>query len=352
MLNKLFSNKTEEDLSGKLTKFIHIGSPKCASTSLQKHFFNRNEQCHYLGGGIDGNVFEYFNKEIKRAVEIDLRYANAFAFDEDATKAHFQKEFSFATDAPNISSCGISYEAFSFTYGAEIDVSEKAQRLFKIFGPDTKIIYVIRNQKSLYKSLHAEHIREGYNRNLEAFLNYSYVFRHRNWFYDFDFSRVYDVYAELFGSENILVLPFELLKTDSEQFLNKISSAIGCQPINESLPVDNSKMPLTALEALRLYNCQTRHTLQNDVYKPFHIHRYAELLDQDFKEFLSYGRRDLLLQLELVELSNKVNEIEVNENDYEFSTEMSERFKKFYASGNRELSDKIGINLEDYGYWC
>lgn len=346
---KRFKKNQAVDHTGELIKFIHIGSPKCASTSLQKYFFNKEENCHYLGGGIDGNVFQYIDDKVKRFSEIEMRYSNSHAFDVKLYQEHFSKLFEQVEKSSAKMSCGISYEAFSFTYGPEIDVETKASRLAAVFGRDTKILFVIRDQMSLYKSLYGEHVREGYSRSYEEFLNYSWVFKHRNWFYDFDYNRVYDIYKRYF--DDVVVLPFEMLKENATEFITNYRNVISGSGTSLELPVDNAKMTDYEIEILRSYNQKTQHTLQNDHYKPFHIHRYSELLDQDFKDYLKYGRKDLLLQLSLVDLACSKHQDKNEDFKLEMPEINKEQFSQFYHSGNVELAEKTGLNLEGYGYW-
>lgn len=348
MLNKILGKK-QVDYSDSLIKFIHIGSPKCASTSFQKHLFNNETNCQYLGGGINGNVFQYADDIVKRFAEIDLRYSNSHSFDLHKHQAHFTKIFESAKSNESIRSCGLSYEAFSFTYGAEIDVETKAKRLSEVFGRDAKIIYLIRNQKSLYTSLYGEHVREGYHRSFDAFLDYSWVFRHRNWFHDFDFHRVYNIYKKYF--DDVIVLPFEELKKDPTSLVSKIQASIGGVTKNLSIPVDNAKMSDQAIELLREYNTKTPYALRNDLYKPFHIHRYAELLDNPRGSYLDYAQKDLMLQLSMVDLANQINHRIKSDFKLTFPEELSAKFKECYAPGNAKLSKLAGLNLKDYGYW-
>ncbi len=45
--------------------FLHIGYPKCFSTTLQRNFFSKHPEIFYGGIGIDSNI-DFINEEYKR----------------------------------------------------------------------------------------------------------------------------------------------------------------------------------------------------------------------------------------------------------------------------------------------
>lgn len=57
------------------TIYLHIGYPKCFSTTLQRSYFERHPQIHFGGVGIGDNI-SYANDEIELMFESLLKYGN------------------------------------------------------------------------------------------------------------------------------------------------------------------------------------------------------------------------------------------------------------------------------------
>ena len=57
-----------------MQKFIHIGYPKCFSTTLQREFFSIHPEIHYGGIGTGGSNIDFINDEMNLLVESGLIY--------------------------------------------------------------------------------------------------------------------------------------------------------------------------------------------------------------------------------------------------------------------------------------
>jgi hypothetical protein len=104
------------------------------------------------------------------------------------------------------------------------------------FFPKAKILFVTRGFKSMLKSFYSEYIRTGgllsFNDMLEEHGSY---FLKSTYNYDY----LVNLYIEKFGRENVIVLPYELLKENSEKFLRVLEESFGlnyydfsCNPVN------------------------------------------------------------------------------------------------------------------------
>ena len=81
-------------------KYIHIGQPKCASTSLQNSFFSNHPEVFHLGSGFNGITGRYIGRDVARVVEVDLRFKKEFLWHPDAVREVFDRYFEAAAATP------------------------------------------------------------------------------------------------------------------------------------------------------------------------------------------------------------------------------------------------------------
>lgn len=336
-----------------IIKYIHIGYPKCASTSLQLDYFGRHPQLYHLGSGCNNYSIGYIDDEITVAVERDLRFSRDFAYDEEKIKSVFNKHFTIAQENPNYYATGISCEHFSFNYLNDIDTGTKAKRLFSIFGPTTKIIMVVRNQKDLLEALYKEHIRQGYSGTYNDFLTYTFHHKYKSWLTDFRFDLLYKSYAGFFGNENVLVVPFELLKENPKEFLKSISNHLG---VNSDLLTEiadnNVRLSSGAIEMKRQLNKRCLHGVEQSIFSPSHLNRFSQ-------EFTTIEKQDVLksavidheLKEALTSLSIKLaSKGVVADIDLSYSRYFDELFAKEFNKGNEFIQGKTRYSLKNYSF--
>ena len=143
----------------------------------------------------------------------------------------------------------ISSEILSGTmFQGSRDANMIAGRL-KQACPDARILLTVRSQTSLARSVYLQYIKRGGRRKVEHF------FRHQpepgyHWFSPqiLQFHNLIEYYATLFGKDNVIVLPQELLKNDRSyylrllfefadvQFDNEIDKRIASEAVGKSPP--------------------------------------------------------------------------------------------------------------------
>jgi hypothetical protein len=358
-IRPMIEYKSDEDYSGKLLKYIHIGYPKAASTALQNGFFGKHPQLLHLGCGARGHSdywddLGYIDKNINIAMEIDLRYRNSLSYDAEKVNAHFQKYFTQAKNSKDIKACGISNENYSFQWNYGIDIEEKARRLHEIFGSDTKIIIITREQKDLLKSLYKEQIRFGYAGSYNDFLQYLWNYKDRSFFYEFCFDKVVSVYERYFGKENIHIFTFEDFKTKQTEFLSSLSDflTIKSDLIPEITTHYNKQLSNEALAVKRIMNEKYPHTSEKGFYNPFDNHRYIPYYTDELKTEVPFDVFfDYHLRHKLCMAAESIAEkTEVKSLDLSYDKKFDAVFKEHFGESNKNLSEKYNLNLSEHNY--
>ena len=300
----------------KANKYIHIGFPKGFSTSLQRNFFSSHPDIIHLGTGTSDNNIGYVDSDIERILEVYLKYAKHSYYQKKKNEiiAYFKNWFDKIENQNTIKYIGISSEHLSFNFTSDgLSNYEKAIRLKEIFGKHTKIIIVIRNQKALIESLYKESIRVGYYKTFKEYLTDLYQFKERNFFYDFCFNEVLELYQNLFGKNNVGIFFFEKYKrlnnTNTKKLVEDIGTFLNLEFKTKELAHFNKALNLFELEKKRKLNKENRHELGNSIYSGVEKHRlkkYWEIdLNINYPEYKIY--KDVIIKRKLIAQSIGAN---------------------------------------------
>jgi sulfotransferase family protein len=168
-------------------KFIHVGFPKCGSTFLQSEVFDKIK---------DINAITVGGKNCK--LPKCLSYMT-YCQDPYFSPEKVAEELKEIPEEIN----GISNEGFTSFVSPTI----MANRLHQAFG-DTKILIVLRNQKSILLSHYLHDIKIGYALSFEKWLKRLFnTLRYQSFMY----SHTINAYNKQFGKENVKVVLFEEL---------------------------------------------------------------------------------------------------------------------------------------------
>jgi hypothetical protein len=175
-------------------KFLHIGHHKCGSTFFQYEIIPKIEGLTNLPGKKNGKS----NTELRHAT-ISLITKNDLYFDFNKTvRPFYDVEFN----------C-ISNEGFvgfgSLEASACHHIKHTAERLRRLFG-ETKILFIIRNQKRLLPSLYIDDVEYGYAPSFENWIERRAIHSQLDWF---KFSGIIATYNEIFGAENVKTVLYE-----------------------------------------------------------------------------------------------------------------------------------------------
>lgn len=304
---------------------IHIGMPKSASTSLQCNFFSKIG-CSYLGP-----TDVHFN--FKKGLEERFKYLLALSTMEEYRYQEYKDDIKsflhryFSPEKPGV----ISDEGISCGYyGAVLeecnDRTVVANRYAELFE-GAKILFIIRNQFDFLASLFGEWNRRTFinEPNVHRWLDECFTL-HANMVSNPlcmpDYWGIYRIYSDLFDGR-IKVLPLEKLKMDARGFLDEIAEFAGLK-----IPEDvYSRMINTKL------NTRTR-LFEKKVSIFLNGHPgLKKMIPDSFQKPL----RSML--------QNVSPELQV-----EFDIKERQHITNIYASGNRLLMEKTGLQLDQLGY--
>lgn len=344
-----------------MNKFIHIGMPKTLTSALQKEFYPNHEQIYYLGIGND-RLIDYIDDDVNFIFETLILYA----------KYHYyncHKEYALEVINKHINEAlkkskkaiGLSLEWLSFNFSPDmIDEHIKVKRLYELFGSDTKIILFIRNQKHLLESLYKEYIKVGLPFTFNEFIEYTYNFKDRNFYFNLFYDKKYQLYADYFKEENMYFIPLELYRGDDNKLsmennrikmIDKICRIIGVDyPDGFSLPYVNSSLSDSeAFHKLNL-NRKYRHDFGNLIFEHSNIHRSRKYFTREKVLGINDYFKDVKIKRLLLHQAKMLSKNDSRKIDYYVKKETWEKIKKDFITSNKKLSKEYGINLPEEYY--
>lgn len=300
---------------------IHIGYPKCMSSWLQKHFFHE----------------KYGFSTVLNPMECQLSIINTPPFRyTPATAARLMADHTPQNPelVPVITSEALSGNMYCGGYNSQ----QLAHRLHAL-APDAHILIMIREQKSLIRSLYKSWVLWGMPHSINRILNpltpelapqfnLEYIC----------FDGIVEYYIHLFGSNQVLVMPYEALLETPFMALRKIHdfagatkktlAAIDTAPVRARV---NKGENLSYLYWLRLKN---RFLYSS----PFNYNGLFAADNDNLMNRLHNSKKQKFPKFASAWLERSFSE-----------TVKKQTFGKF-APSNRKLAQITGIDLAGYGY--
>jgi hypothetical protein len=138
---------------------------------------------------------------------------------------------------------------FNNLEGIDIYQQKVAKTLFSLF-PHAKVLIVTRGFESAIKAYYSQYLKKG---GFVKFDKYIETGRSSHWL-PFNYSFLINLYTDLFGSENVLVIPFESLKIDPSLFLGKIETFLGLEPFLYQPEINNQSLSPKNMTLFRKMN--------------------------------------------------------------------------------------------------
>lgn len=340
-----------------LRKFVHIGYPKNFSTSLQYDFFAVHPQLFHLGIGPN---LAYSDPLVDAAFEVYLKTTKGFKYAEvePRLQQHFNEVFRRA-EASGKKAITASSEHLSFAFANDsIDFETKMARLAKLFGNDTQIILIIRNQFDLIKSLYRESVRVGFPGSFGEYVYLFYKYQDRNYCYDLRYDLVFDCLLKHFKREHLHLFVFESMRASSGELVREGDKIKLLSDLCTKMDIDyteidfghyNEALADAVVNAKARLNETRRHDLGNILYETAEKHRMKHYLlsEIDLPEPEPVMYEDVLSKRALIAAAREEAAGKTEKLDYSIPGSIADRLKQFYEAGNRALAEKHHIALPE-----
>ena len=287
---------------------VHIGFPKCASTSLQRHLFRNHSQIRYLASASKGGSGAH-SVEVERLIQT----LKSQAASPDAVQEAL-KELKALADVQNDRDCVT-------LFSDEALIRRLPAPVLRQTLDEAMILCVVREPVEYYKSAYHQYLK-GLGTKFGTPLSPD------QWFERFmaargdDFQKLVS-YLESFGADQVRILPFEWLKTTPEAFARSLARALS---IEEGQTIELLKRPPLNL---RISNISMLAKRVKAVSPPL----WRILTSGPLAPLRRYAKR-------LVE--KPVN--------FEFSTELQRRIRDVTVAPCTELQAVTGLDLRSMGY--
>lgn len=309
-----------------ISPLIHIGLHKTGTTWLQAGFFRREKAGYHDLARTLG---------VPTALDLLVRTPD-LEFDAHRVRAEFAADLAYAERNRLVPV--LSHERLSgYPPGGSFDRTLIARRLAETFETP-RVLLVIREQTSHINSMYGQYIADGGHLSLARFLHGHTPFLGRKPEFHlgiFRFDALIAFYREIFGEENLLVVPFEQMKTDPLGFTQRVASFAAAAEIRE-LPdaskKQNRRRPMTMQAARRIANSLlTRTELNEHGLLGFHsLHKAFWRAGPAFRKVTPAA-----LDSRLAARQSRI---------------IREHVGDFYADSNRRASELLGIDLGALGY--
>ncbi len=282
----------------------------------------------YLQYGLFADAAQFCQPWSRAFIEAHLIKPHPLRFNAENARALFQKQ----TDmTPTSVITVLSEEGLGGNphYGAR-EAGTTAAKLKAVFG-EAKILFTIRRQPDMLRSLYIQYLKEGGKHSASNF----FLPKLYSEFFAFDpevfaYHHIVNHYAGFFGASNIIVLPQEYLKHDEAGFIAALGRFLGqtLRPAVEKQHdvVRNISPPESSIPFMRLGN----HFYKGPLNEPGFIN--TSLLGNVFRS-LGYNQR-LLFKGEGARLRALIQT----------------QFSGHYAQSNAELQKYVPVSLKDYQY--
>ncbi|MFK7935347.1 MAG: sulfotransferase domain-containing protein [Saprospiraceae bacterium] len=312
---------------------IHIGYHKTGTTWLQHELF-KAENFTFQPLSLHNRAGDLARHFIYGA---DNYLHNPFEDREQEIRKNLAAILTKSSDLAKDKTWVMSYERLSGSpHCGGFDAPIIARRLKKIF-PKGKILIVIREQRSFLLSSYFQYLATLGTHSLEQYLNTAYDTKIPNFSpHHVNYLPLIKHYLELFGRENVLVLPYEFFRADKQAFIQRLGDFL-----NKKIDVSTARFEHyrnVKKYHFTLYHFRWLHLFLGRTSLNNHsilANRFSRTIGRFFQKMLFKFIPKSWNQRTQIKLQTQVNQW------------VGDR----YQANNRELASLLDLDLGQYGYF-
>lgn len=294
---------------------IHVGYPKAANSYIKRKYFSKFSKFVVIPRK------KYLKEILKKNGNVEL------------IRQLLPKCVNNENDGSPII---ISNEIFAGKDFWSIDgATDTADNLYKAF-PDAKILILLREQRSYIESAYKYAINNGgYLLEIDKFssLNKEQIIK------KLQYSEFIKLYVNLFGKDNVCVLPYEMLKNNENEFRHKLTGFTGFEYLTDGVSSIKNRSPenwgginfTRKCNYLLRYVARIERKINNQV-----NHNHV----RDKKTDIKYYKKIRLI----------FGKVFYKENEYVLPEYMDKQSIELFRDGNRKAEEYLGFSLSEYGY--
>lgn len=211
---------------------LHVGYPKTGSTFLQR-WFATHPRLAYVEAGIAGFRDVY-------------SIARESAVAKDAPLYRVTSAEVLTAPIPDAGERVIDYKnVFNVRVAtAQLQICSTLASLFA----NATVLIVTRGFRSMILSTLSQYARTGGEIDLVQMVRTAHEQRDQRFLESWDYDTLISAYRSAFGADNVIVLPYELLRDDADKFIHTLALRLGIDPI----PAERERVN-EALSPVELY---------------------------------------------------------------------------------------------------
>jgi hypothetical protein len=312
----------DHQANGLSTPLIHIGFPKALSSWLQKFLFKPDHG--------------YLNVLNSLCTQLSIIDPTPFSFSEIPAQKFMDDALQKFPQHQNLVPVCSAEALIGNFYCGGYNAKQNADRLKQVF-PQAKILLIVREQNQLMRSLYKTLVVWGMPHTIKRLLHphdTSMAPQFNMDFLRFDLATSY--YQQLFGKDNVLVLPYEAFAENPKKFVEKIQQHAGIphNPAFDKLPWHkrlNTNQTLANLYWQRLLNLIL-------LSSPFNYAGLFHSTETDIHKRIARSKR------------NPLPRWTDHWFEDDFSQSVREAFHGQFGHSNARLQALTGLDLARYGY--
>ena len=273
----------------------HIGFPKTGTTYLQNQVFPLLKNINYV-------TSEQIKSALHDIIEKDDSYYDENNIRNQIDERHIQNQDML-----------FSYEPLSGHHiKTECPNRSQIARRLKRAGV-SKIIITIRNQTDILESTYKQYIKSGGVLKISEFFDFEG--NQNPWFYIkyFDFESIIDLYIQIFGRENVLIIQYEDFYSKNNILNHQFAEFLKIEKKDFHITNDlkiNKSLSNFSIKLLRIINHFTYNSYRPSslLGRKFSTHLFFKIL----KYFMSQHDTSLMIskyQVEIISRFSESNEV-------------------------------------------